>query len=132
MLASELYSPCGPQCKNQRKRKESQEFIPCQRTKKNITENENDRDSSTLRTVPKGLIRELKELQIGGRADVFQTTAMLWSVKILSRILETWGILLSLRLQSKTISLCSNKKLVIISIWIFFLIEEQNNAISSH
>ena len=53
----------------------------------------------TLGTVPKGMVRGLEELEIEGRAEIFQTTALLRSYRILRRILGTLGDLLSLRLQ---------------------------------
>ena len=42
---------------------------------------------STLGTAPKSLIRELEELEIGGRAEAIQTTALLRSARILRRVL---------------------------------------------
>ena len=48
--------------------------------------------------VPKGLERRGKELEIRGRIETIQTTALLRSVRILRRVLETGGDLLSLRL----------------------------------
>ena len=45
----------------------------------------------------------LGELEIEGRIETIQTTADLRSARILSRVLETWGDLLSPRLQWKTI-----------------------------
>ena len=57
-----------------------------------------------LRTIPKGLERRLKELKIRGRIETIQTTALLRSARILSRVLENWGNLLSVRLQWKTTS----------------------------
>ena len=51
-----------------------------------------------------GLVRELEELKIGGRIESIQTTALLRSARILRRVLETWGNLLSIRLKWKTIS----------------------------
>ena len=56
----------------------------------------------TIEMVPKGLVRGLKELEIGARAEIIRTTALLRSTRILRRVLETWGDLLSLRLQWKT------------------------------
>ena len=44
---------------------------------------------STLGMIPKGLVRELEELEIGGRAETIQTTALLKSTRILRRVLET-------------------------------------------
>ena len=59
---------------------------------------------STLGTVTKGSIQGLEDLEISGRVKTVQTTALLRSARILRRVLETWGDLLSLKLQWKTIS----------------------------
>ena len=45
-----------------------------------------------------------KDFEIRGQVETIQTTALLRSVKILRRVLETWRDLLSLRLQWNTIS----------------------------
>ena len=57
-----------------------------------------------LGTVAKGLIKELEDLEITGRVETNQTTALSRSARILRRVLETWGDLLSLKLQWKIIS----------------------------
>ena len=57
-----------------------------------------------LSTVTKGLLKGLEDLEIGGRVETIQTTALLRRARILKRVLETWGDLLSLKLQWKTIS----------------------------
>ena len=56
-------------------------------------------------TVTKGLLKGLEDLENGGRVETIQTTALLKTVRILRRVLETWGYLLSLNLLWKTISL---------------------------
>ena len=55
-------------------------------------------------TVAKGLLKGLDDLEVGGRVETIQTTELLRTGRILRRILETWGDLLSLKLQWKTIS----------------------------
>ena len=57
-----------------------------------------------LGTLTKGLLKGLEALEVGGRVETIQTTALLRTAKILRRILDTWGDLLSLKLQWKTIS----------------------------
>ena len=57
-----------------------------------------------LGTVAKGLIQGLEDLEIRGRMATIQTTALLSSARILRRVLETWGDLMSLKLQWETIS----------------------------
>ena len=49
-------------------------------------------------TITKGLLKGLKDLEIGGRIETIQTTALL------RKVLETWRDLLSLKLQWKPIS----------------------------
>ena len=51
----------------------------------------------------KGLLEGLEDLEVGGRVETIQTTALLRTVRTLRRVLETWGNLLSLKLQGKTI-----------------------------
>ena len=55
-------------------------------------------------TVIKGLMKGLDDLEIRGQVETIQTTALLRSARTLRRVLETWGDLLSLKLQWKTIS----------------------------
>ncbi len=40
-------------------------------------------------TVTKGLVKELEDLEIRGRVETVQTTALQRSARILSRVLET-------------------------------------------
>ena len=58
-----------------------------------------------LARVTKGLLKGLEDLKVGGRVETIQTTALLKMARILRRVLETWGDLLSLNLQWKTIRL---------------------------
>ena len=55
-------------------------------------------------TITKGLLKSQEDMEVGGRVVTIQTTALLKTVRILRRVLETWGDLLSLKLQWKTIS----------------------------
>ena len=55
-------------------------------------------------TVTKGLLKGLDSLEVGGLVENIQTTALLRMARIQRRVLETWGDLLSLKLQWKTIS----------------------------
>ena len=54
--------------------------------------------------VTKGLLKGLEDLEFGGRVETVQTTTLLRTARILRGVLETWGDLLSLKLQWKTIS----------------------------
>ena len=49
------------------------------------------------------IIKGLEDLEVGRRVETIQTTALLRTTRILRRVLETWGDLLSLRPQWKTI-----------------------------
>ena len=51
-------------------------------------EHESDGDGA-LRTVPKDLVREMKERKIGERVETIQTIALLKSARILRRVQET-------------------------------------------
>ena len=57
-----------------------------------------------LGTVTKGLLKGMEDLEIGGWVETIKTTALLRTTRILKRVLETWGDLLSLKPQWKTIS----------------------------
>ena len=57
-----------------------------------------------LGTITKGLLKGLEDLEVGGRVETIQTIALLKTGRILRRVLVTWGDLLSLKLQWKTIS----------------------------
>ena len=50
-------------------------------------------------TVTKGLLKGLEDLEVGGRVETIQTTALLRTARILWSLLDIWGDLLSLRLQ---------------------------------
>ena len=57
-----------------------------------------------LSTITKGLLKHLEYLEVGGWVETIQMTTLLRMARILRRILETWGDLLSLKPQGKTIS----------------------------
>ena len=63
-------------------------------------------------TVTIGLLKGLENLEVGGPVETIQPTEFLKMARILGRVLETWGDLLSLNLQWNTISLrwCENSK----------------------
>ena len=48
--------------------------------------------------VTKGLLKGLENLEVGGRVETIQTIALLRTARILRRVLETRGDLLSLKL----------------------------------
>ena len=50
-------------------------------------------------TATTGLLKGLDDLEVGGRVETIQMTALLKTAWILRRVLETWGELLSLYLQ---------------------------------
>ena len=55
-------------------------------------------------TVTKWLLKGVEDLKVGRRVETIQTTTLLRTARILRRVLETWGDLLWLKLQRKTIS----------------------------
>ena len=55
-------------------------------------------------TVTKGLLKVPEDLEVGGPVETIQITALMKTARILRRVLETWGDLLSLNLQWNTIS----------------------------
>ena len=55
-------------------------------------------------TVTKGLLKGLEDLEVGGRVETIQMTALLRTARILRGVLRTWGDLLLLKLQWKTIN----------------------------
>ena len=69
-----------------------------------------------LSTVTNVLARGLEDFEIRRREDSIKTFALLRSERILIKVLETWGDLLSLRLQWKT-----SKSKIIISCEFFIL-----------
>ena len=65
---------------------------------------EHEADDCAFGTATKGLLKGLEDLEFGGRVETIQTAALLKTARILRRVLETWGDLLSLKLQLKSIS----------------------------
>ena len=59
-----------------------------------------------LCTVNKSSVKEVEDLEIRRRVEIIQTTALLRWARILKRVLETRLVLLSLKLQWKTIVHC--------------------------
>ena len=57
-----------------------------------------------LGTITKGYLKGLEDFEVGGRVETIQKTAWLRMARILRRVLETWGDLLSFKLQWETIS----------------------------
>ena len=52
-----------------------------------------------LGKITKRLLKGLEDLEVGGRVETIQTTALLRTARIPRRVLETCGDLLSLKLQ---------------------------------
>ena len=50
-------------------------------------------------TITKGVLKGLEDLEVGGRVETIQKTALLRTARFLRRVQETWGDLLSLKLQ---------------------------------
>ena len=67
-------------------------------------EHEGDDDTSCNRCTWNDFQRVMEELEIGGEDETIQTPALIRLARILRRILEICGDLLSLKLQWKTVS----------------------------
>ena len=65
-------------------------------------------------TVSKKLLKLLEDLKVGGRLETFKTAALLRTPRVLRRILETWGDILSLKFQWKTLTQRVNIMLMMI------------------
>ena len=93
--------------RNIRKQKDKWVLGPCKRTKKKA-EHEVEGDTDCTWYAWNGLQRlrekRLAEVEIRGRINTRQTSVLLRLARILRGVLETWGDLLSLRLQCKTTS----------------------------
>ena len=50
-------------------------------------------------TITKGLLQGLEDLEVSGRVETIQMTVLLRTARILRGVLETWGDVLSLKLQ---------------------------------
>ena len=61
-------------------------------------------------TVTEGLLKNQGDSEFGGRTETIQTKALLKTARILRKVLETWGDLLSLNLKWKTISVSKKRK----------------------
>ena len=55
--------------------------------------------NDALGTIFKGLLRELDEMEIGGRTEPIQLTTLLRSARILRGVLEPGGDFLALKLK---------------------------------
>ena len=58
--------------------------------------------TGALGTISNSLVKGLEDLEIRGLVETIQTIALLRSARILKWFLETWGELLSLKIQWKT------------------------------
>ena len=52
--------------------------------------------SGAFDTVTKGFLKGLEDLEDGGLVEIIQATTLLKMAKILRRVMESWGDLLSL------------------------------------
>ena len=60
-------------------------------------------------TVTKGLLKGLEDFEVGRCVKTIQTTALLRTARIPRRVLETWGDLLSLKLQYSSTDVKNSK-----------------------
>ena len=107
-----LYCPGGPQNKLKESKKRDKYLDFARELKKlwNMKVTIIPIVIGALGTVTKGLLKGLEDLEVGDRVETIQTTTLSKTARILRRVLETWGDLLSLNLQWNTISLrwCEN------------------------
>ena len=54
---------------------------------------------SAFGTITKGLLKGMEDFEVGGRVETIKMTALLRTARILRRVLEALGDLLSLKLQ---------------------------------
>ena len=74
-------------------------YLDLARELKKTMEHESDNYTNcAFGTVTKGLLKGLEDLEVGGRVETIQTTALLKTARIQKRVLETWGDFLSLNL----------------------------------
>ena len=106
LISSEFCRSNRQLSKNIRKRKDKQIIRPCKRAKKIPAEHEViPIVICAFGKILKDLESWLEELEISGRIVSIQTIAFFFtSARILTKGLENWGDLLSLRLQWKTTS----------------------------
>ena len=75
------------------------------KTRNNNNNNNNDNNTiipitiGAFGKVTKGLLKGLEDLEVGGRVETIQTTTLLRTARILRRVLEACGELLSLKFQ---------------------------------
>ena len=50
-------------------------------------------------TITTDLVKEQEDLEISRRVKTIETTVLVWSARILRRVLETWIDLLSIKIQ---------------------------------
>ena len=99
MPSSGIFRSSGPQSKNQIKRKALQILDFARELRKTVEHDD------ALVMIAKSLEKKgLEELEIRGRIVTIQTTALLKLARVLRRVLEICGDLLSPRLQRKTTS----------------------------
>ena len=68
----------------------------------------NNNNNNNLRQTPKNWLKDWRTWTIRGQVKTIQTTSLLRSARILRRVLENWGDLLSLKLQRETIKVVRN------------------------
>ena len=100
---SELCCPSWPQNKIGKKSEKKDNYLDLVKELKKLWNVKVTTVVGALGTVTKGFIKGLELLKIKGRVETIQTTALLRSARILRRVQETWGNLLSLKFQWKTI-----------------------------
>ena len=96
--------------KKKKKKKKRDKFLDLAKEKKKLWNMNVTVIPSVIDTFGKSLIRGLKELEIGGRAETIQTTALLRSAKILRGVLETYRDLLSPQWKTTSLHWCEKTR----------------------
>ena len=95
---------CGVLADYRIKLKESEKSLLENWKKRNMKGDGDTNCNWALSTVVKWLVQGLEDLEIRGSVETIHTAALLRSARILRRVLEIWGDVISLRHQWKTIS----------------------------
>ena len=107
LLNTELYRSWRSQDKTEKKSEKRDKYLDHARELKklwNMKVTVIPIKIDALSTVTKGLVQKVGDLEIRGRVEITQTTALLRSARVLRRVLDTGGDLVSFKLQWKIIS----------------------------
>ena len=101
LVSCRLCRSCWPQLKESKKTYKNRDLARELKKLWNMKVTVKSFVIGALGTVTKGLVQRLKNLEIRGWVVTIQTVALLRSARILRKVLDNWGDLLSLRFQWK-------------------------------